>query len=56
MNPFYCNCCGSKINKWYRIDTRFCRDYCRKRYYDIKKGRINEKSIKKLIEGVGNYQ
>lgn len=54
MNPFYCNCCGSKINKWYRLDTRFCSDYCKKKYYDLKHQRIGVQKYIERLEGVGN--
>lgn len=54
MNPFYCNLCGKKIEKWLRLDARFCTAYCRKKYYDIKNGRTSIKSNLKGIVGVVN--
>lgn len=53
MNTNNCLLCGTKINCWSYSNAVYCSSYCRKRSYDIRKGRSQAKSHKKGFESVG---
>ena len=49
MNISRCRFCGKKINKFYRKDTLFCSDKCRKRHYDLdRRPEANKKAVKEF--------
>ena len=52
MNIFKCRWCGQKINKFYYSNALFCSDFCRKKAYDVRKGRTRNIDDLKFVEGV----
>jgi len=54
MNIAKCRLCGKKIPIYYYANALFCGDYCRKKYYDIRKGRSKPEQALNELKGVGN--
>ncbi len=52
MNNGRCRLCGKPIPRYSRSDAVFCGEYCRKRYWDIMKGRVKPTPAEKAVIGV----
>jgi len=44
--------CGKKIDRWIYKNAIYCNDNCRKRSYDLRKGRTKLKTGKKGFQDV----